>query len=73
MCSDFLAVAGRQLGDVALDRLAFEGLAFGLPAVERAGLEVEIERLAVGADGDDAGVAEGFVEGVGFGFVLSAR
>jgi hypothetical protein len=39
-------------------------LPFNLPAVERAGFEVEVERFAVGADGDDAGIAEGFVEGV---------
>src|SRR5205814_885786 len=40
------------LGDgVALDRLALERLTLGGPVLERAGLEVEIERLAVGADG----------------------
>ena len=65
------AVGRAEVGDVAFDRLAFEGLAFGLPAVERAGFEVEVERLAVGAGGDDAGVAEGFVERIAGGLVLS--
>src|SRR5207245_8611325 len=39
---------------VALDGLAFERLAFGFPILERAILEIEIERLAIFADGPDA-------------------
>ena len=37
---------------VALDRLALEGVALGGPVLERAGFEVEIEGLAVAAEGE---------------------
>src|SRR5262245_53636879 len=67
----FFLVSGAEIGDVAFDRLAFEGFAFGLPTVERAGFEIEVEWLAVCSDGDDAGVAEGFVQRVGGGLFLS--
>ena len=39
---------------VALDGLAFERLACGLPILKRAVLEVEVERLAIFADGPEA-------------------
>ena len=43
-------VAAARDDGVALDRLALEGVALGGPVLERAGLEVEVERLAVGAE-----------------------
>src|SRR5262245_34111962 len=49
-----LVVAAPWKHRIALDRLPLERLAFGGPILERAGFEVEIERLAVGADGKDA-------------------
>ena len=63
-----LLIRRPQLGDVALDRLAFERFAFGFPTVERAGFEVEVQRLAVRADRDDARVAQRFVERISFAF-----
>ena len=49
-----LHVAAARGDGVALDRLALEGVALGGPVLERAGLEVEVERLAVVADRQDA-------------------
>ena len=49
-----LHVAAPLDDGVALDRLAVEGVALGGPVLEGAGLEIEVERLAVGADGQDA-------------------
>ena len=46
-------VAARE-NRVALDGLAIECLAFGLPILERAILEIEVERFAIFADGPDA-------------------
>src|SRR5205823_10555148 len=65
-----LLIRRPQLRDVTFDGLAFEGFALGRPAGEGARLEIEVERFAVGADGDDAGVVERFVEGVGGGLFL---
>src|SRR5262249_15474953 len=58
---------------VAFDRLTFEGFAFGLPAVECAGFEVKIQRLAICSDRDDAGIAEGFVQWIARGRCLRDR
>ena len=66
-----LLVGGTEVGDVAFDRLPGEGVAFGLPAIERAGFEVEVERSAALAERDDAGIALGLVERIGGGLVLS--
>ena len=49
-----LHVAAAGADGVALDRLALEGVALGGPVLERAGLEIEVERLAVGPDGANA-------------------
>ena len=47
-------VAARE-HHVSFDGLAFERLAFGLPVRERTLFEIEVERLAILADGPDAG------------------
>src|SRR5262245_36363328 len=49
-----LHVAAPRMDRVAFDRLPNKGFAFGGPVFQRAGLEIEIERLAIGADGADA-------------------
>src|SRR5204862_5115241 len=49
-----LAVAAARRHGVALDRLVAEGRAFGRPVLQGAGLEVEVERLAVRPHGQDA-------------------
>src|SRR5262249_4476380 len=48
-----VVVAAREDG-VAANRLAEEGIALGDPIRERASLEIEIQRLAVGAQGENA-------------------
>src|SRR5262245_4448256 len=45
-----LVVAAPRKNRIALDRLPLKRLALGDPVLERAGLEVEIERLTVGPD-----------------------
>ena len=52
MLTFHVGAAGRD--GVAQDRLAVEGVAGCGPIAQVAGFEVEIERLAVGADGQDA-------------------
>ena len=55
-----VALVAPASGDgVPLDRLVAEGVPLGGPVLQRAGLEVEIERLAVGADRGDAIVGRG--------------
>src|SRR5262249_51796909 len=43
-------VVAARVDGVALDRLALEGVALGGPVLGGGGLEVEVERLAVGAE-----------------------
>src|SRR5687767_8965064 len=61
------------LVDFALNRLPLPGLAFRSPAGERAGLKIKIQRLAIRADGDDAGIAQRLVERIAHGLVLGKR
>jgi len=48
-------VGAARLGDVAADGLVREGVALGLPVAKVAGLEVEVEDVAVLGDGPDRG------------------
>src|SRR5207248_483373 len=51
-----LVVLAARVDGVAFDRLSLEGVSLGRPVLEVAGLEIEVERLAVGADREDARV-----------------
>jgi hypothetical protein len=51
-----VVVRAARKDSIALDGLAPEGVARRGPVLERAGLEIEIERLAIGTDRENAGI-----------------
>src|SRR4051812_27983819 len=67
-----LPIRGPQLGDIPLNRLTLEGLAFCLPAGQRAVFEVQVERIAVRAYRNHTWLAQRFIQRIMGRLLLAA-